>query len=270
MDPKILAEEAEQQTTSIGTQIVVYVGTAIAVGLNLTPGVLFYELYKGKRVFSSIPQMMFVTGVFCCSTNLAYGIIERDFNLILSNTICDLVQVFYATIFLYLFSGKKFLMFVLYTFMAWNLTLEVVYIFSNVIEYHTSREIASNFTGWFNVVIGVINAGAPGQNIIRVFKENNFTLIPIVTTFFQCACSSLWGVYGLFKLDLKIIVPNVLGVLLTAAQIYAYYYVYFKTGGVAPKIEENDEEEKHDDIENPNLEDSGDSDSNKIRLVDQN
>ena len=62
--------------------VVALLGTILAVGLNLSPIVLFYELFKGKRDLKSIPEMMFVIGVFCSTTNLAYGILKDDFNFV--------------------------------------------------------------------------------------------------------------------------------------------------------------------------------------------
>ena len=109
--------------------------------------------------------MMFFSGVFCSSTNLAYGIIKGDGMLILSNTICDSLQVGYATLFLFFFAEKDFAKYLLYLIIAYDLTFEIIYIFSDVIKFHTSKDVALNFTGIFNIVIGLINVVTPGQNI---------------------------------------------------------------------------------------------------------
>ena len=71
-------------------------GTVIAVGLNLTPCILFYEFFRGQRELSSIPEMMFIMGVFSVTTNLAYAFIISDKMLIISSSICGSIQVFYA------------------------------------------------------------------------------------------------------------------------------------------------------------------------------
>ena len=229
-------------------------GTVIAVGLNLSPGVLFYEYFRGERELDSMPYMMFIMGVFCGTTNLAYGFILRDINMIVNGTICDSIQVIYATLYLYFFTNKEISKFLLYSFIAWNLTFEVLYIFGDVIEYHTSQEVADNFTGIFNIFMTIFNAAAPGQKIIQVFRETNFTLIPIWTTVAQLLCSGLWGVYGLFIDNLKMIIPNLLGVLLCITQIVAYVYTRIKSGGVPPKRkqEENEENSGNEEKENKN------------------
>lgn len=230
--------------------VVTILGTILAVGLNLSPCVLFYEYFKGKRELKTIPEMMFIIGIFCCTTNLAYGLLKDDFNLYLNSGICEVIQVTYGTVYLFLYAGKNVPKWLLYTFIEFNLTLEVLYIFYDVIKYHTSRTFAIEFTGWFNVVMTVFNAGAPGQKIIEVWKTQNFILIPIWTTIAQILCSGLWGFYGFSDMDLKLIIPNLLGVALCAVQIFSYFYFYIKLHGVPPKapVENIKEEEEENEV----------------------
>lgn len=242
------------EDNDLASKIVSILGTIISIGLNLTPSVLFYEFFKGKREFKSIPEMMFVSGVFCSSTNLAYGIIKKDAMLILSNSVCDLLQVLYSTVFLFFYSNKNFSTYSLYLLIAYDLTFEIVYIFADVIKFHTSKKIAQNVTGIVNMIIGIINVITPGQNIFKVFKTEDFTLIPIVTICFQCLCSSFWGFYGFSDMDINIIFPNLLGTVLAIAQISIYFYFYCKRKGVPPAkkkddeiLEEENDEEKEED-----------------------
>ena len=130
----------------------------------------------------------------------------------------------------------------LYLIIAWDLSFEVLFIFGNILEYHFGNAFAKTFTGAFNIFIGTLNVITPGQNIIKVFKTGDFTLIPIVTIFFQCACSSLWFVYGLTKPDIYMIIPNLLGTVLTVIQISTYYYFYLKRHGIPPPRKEEGED----------------------------
>ena len=256
----------EEEENSLANTIVSILGTIISVGLNLTPSVLFYEYYKGKREFNSIPEMMFVSGVFCCSTNLSYAIVKEDTMLIISNCICDTLQVLYSTLFLFFFANKNIPMWILYLVIALDLTFEVIYIFSDAIKFHTDKDFTLYFTGIFNIGISLINVVTPGQNIVKVFKTGDFTLIPIVTICFQCLCSSFWGFYGFKDMDEMIIIPNLLGVFLTIIQMSTYFYFYCKNKDVFPKAiksceddddndndnEENKENEKNEELANQN------------------
>ena len=68
----------EDKETNIGGIIVSLIGTMISIGLNLTPILLFYRFFKKTAGIETIPQTMFITGIFCCSNNLAYGIVKCD------------------------------------------------------------------------------------------------------------------------------------------------------------------------------------------------
>lgn len=265
----------EEKKESIAVTIVTSIGTMISIGLNLTPILLFYRYFKKTAGLETIPETMFVTGIFCCATNLAYGIIKGDKILMISNGVCYGLQVMYGTIYIFisnLQSGQKRIdKLFLYLIIAWDLAFEVLYIFGNILEFHFGNEFALTFTGSFNIVIGTLNVITPGQNIVKVFKTGNFTLIPVVTIFFQCACSSLWFVYGLTDMDINMIVPNLLGTVITTIQIATYYYFYCKNHGVPPKPkEENEEEEDKDkvkDTEGTN-DNSNEQPDNEQKLVD--
>ena len=242
--------------------IVASAGTVVAVGLNLSPGVLFYEFFRGKRQLSSFPEMMFIMGVFCGTTNLAYGFIIDDFKMKLNSFICDSLQVIYSILFLYFYAKNSLMKWLLYSFIALNLTFETFYVFADVIGYHTSIEFADNFTGIFNIFVTIFNSAAPGQNIVKVFQTNNFTLIPIWTTFAQFLCSLLWGIYGFIINNIKVIIPNVIGTILAGIQIFAFFFARVRSGGVPPPIEK-EEEDKKDEDDVDNVEEALKKDDNK-------
>ena len=239
--------------------IVSSIGTMISIGLNLSPILLFYRVFKKTAGIETIPETMFITGIFCCATNLAYGILDHTMILIVSNGVCYGLQIMYGTIYIFMTNNKQIDKLLLYLIIAWDLSFEVLFIFANVLEFHTSNSFAKTFTGIFNIIIGALNVITPGQNIIKVIRTGNFTLIPIVTIFFQCACSSLWFVYGLFKGDIMIIAPNLLGMVITAIQISVYYYFYIKLHGVPPLSKEEE-----DKLENENGDVTIQSGDNKI------
>ena len=168
----------------IGAVIVSAIGTMISIGLNLTPILLFYRYFKGTAGIQTIPEMMFITGIFCCATNLAYGIIKDDKILKISNGCCYGLQILYGTIYIFITNKKQVHKLLLYLLIAWDLSFEVLFIFGNILEYHCGNSFANRFTGITNMIIGTLNVITPGQNIIKVFKTGNFTLIPIVTIFF--------------------------------------------------------------------------------------
>lgn len=228
----------------IGSVIVSAIGTMISIGLNLTPILLFYRYFKGTAGLETIPEMMFITGIFCCATNLAYGIIKDDKILKISNGVCYGLQILYGTIYIFITNKNQVHKLLLYLLIAWDLSFEVLFIFGNILEYHWGNKFANRFTGITNIVIGTLNVITPGQNIVKVFKTGDFTLIPIVTIFFQCTCSTLWFVYGFSDMDWNMIAPNGIGTLITALQMATYFFFYCKLHGIPPKKSPKEGEEE--------------------------
>jgi len=227
--------------------IISKIGTAIGFGLNLSPGVLFYEIFTGKKTYKDLPELMFISGTLCNTLNLDYSLIIKDPNMQFSNYICTSMIIIYSGLYIWFFSEKNIPKFLLYIFIAYDLTFELIYGFWNVLEYHAGYTIAENFVGWATVFLGIINSAAPGQKIFTVISTGNYTLIPIVTTLFQFACSFCWFLYALVMkndlyVKLKMIIPNALGVFLTAIQIAVFWIFYTKNKNkdFSDKDNEND------------------------------
>ena len=92
----------KEEEASIGGKIVSVLGTMISIGLNLTPILLFYRYFKKTAALQTIPETMFITGIFCCATNLAYAIIISDQIMTISNVVCYGLQVAYGTIYIFI------------------------------------------------------------------------------------------------------------------------------------------------------------------------
>ena len=121
----------------IGEVIVSAIGTMISISLNLTPILLFYRYFKKTAGIETIPETMFITGIFCCATNLAYGFLQDDTILKISNGVCYGLQVFYGTTYIFMTNTKRVEKMLLFLFIAWDLSFEILYIFADVLPTHT-------------------------------------------------------------------------------------------------------------------------------------
>jgi hypothetical protein len=75
-------------------------------------------------------------------------------------------------------------------------------------------------------------------------------------------------------MDVNMIVPNLLGTVITAIQIATYYYFYCKHLGIPPKLKEDDQEEekenKKGEEESDKLKNTEDEkDSKKQKIIEQ-
>ena len=83
-------------------------------------------------------------------------------------------------------------------------------------------------TGIIAMVFNVLMFAAPGEKMFRVCKTKQYDLIPIFSTIGGFFCSLCWLMYGVYKGDLKLIIPNGLGLFFSILQIIVYLVFYCK------------------------------------------
>lgn len=229
----------EEQSSMLDT-IFGAVGTAIGIGLNSSAVVLFYEIYKKRRVYTEVPETYLITNIICNIVNLAYGFQLKDSVMIISSGIGTCLAVLWGCLYLFYFSKKKMNMFLLYCFINFNLSCELLYIFAVICP-------TADYAGTVALGLTVINAGTPGQNIIKVIRTGNYNLIPIVTTTFGFLCGFCWFVFGLLKNRYLMYVPNGLGLILSLLQIIVFTIMYNKHKGESFAQEEEQSSALTDD-----------------------
>ena len=73
------------EETSLFANIIVNIGTVIGIGLNLSSIVLFYEVFRKKRLYTEIPESYIVSNVVNNIVNLAWGFQKKDQNMQISS-----------------------------------------------------------------------------------------------------------------------------------------------------------------------------------------
>lgn len=205
----------------------VWLGTIIGICLNSSAGVLFYEIYKGDKTIEDIPESYIVSNILCNVINLAFGKCKEGGNgdtmMMISSGVGSGIAILWSFFYLYYATknrgGCKQLL--LFIFIDLNLSLEIFYIFT---EISTKEEVPGNIA----LVLTVINAATPGQNIYKAIRDKNKKLIPIWTTLFGALCNLSWFIYGTFGVanapDLLMMIPNGLGLLLNICSSGAFWY----------------------------------------------
>ena len=79
---------------------------------------------------------------------------------------------------------------------------------------------------------------APGEKIYTVIKTGNYELIPIFSTIGTLLCAGCWLIYGIYQVDLNLIIPNILGLLFGFLQMFVY--CIYKSKQKNKKEEESD------------------------------
>ena len=97
--------------------------------------------------------------------------------------------------------------------------------------------------GFIANCVNILNFISPAQRIVRVCREKNYSLIPIVTTVLGCVTSFGWLVFGILINDYNVMIPNIISVLIALFNtlIWCYFYCTTKTKKES-KVKEKEEE----------------------------
>jgi hypothetical protein len=216
--------------------------TAITVFLNLSPGVLFVNITKGKEKYENIPPMMLA---FNLLTNAIWGCYwhrKGEFSGFFCSYLCGTLATIFCVWYLYYYSQQNAGKFVLFVLLYFALQAGIILFFlSNILDLP--------IVGILLIAINTMQYVAPAQNLIRVIKEKNHKLIPIVSTLLGSLCSGGWLLFALIIGDINCFIPNGLGCISSVITTIIWYWAYSqrKKGG-----EEQDEKElieKGDDEE---------------------
>ena len=97
--------------------------------------------------------------------------------------------------------------------------------------------------GFIANCVNILNFISPAQRIVRVCREKNYSLIPIVTTVLGCVTSFGWLVFGILINDYNVMIPNIISVLIALFNtlIWCYFYCTTKKKKES-KVKEKEEE----------------------------
>ena len=210
--------------------------TLITVFLNLSPAVPFINVIKGKEKYTNIPPMMLL---FTLLNNVIWGCYwhrKGEFSGFFCSHVCGTIATIYLVLYLYFYSEKTAGKFMLYALIQCVCQ-------TGIILFFLSEILSLPVVGILLIAINTMQYVAPAQNLIRVIKEKNHKLIPIVTTVLGIACSGGWLLFALIIADINCFIPNGLGCVSSIITTIVWFWIYSKYG------KKEDEEEL---VENPN------------------
>lgn len=217
------------------------IGTIISFALSFTPTVPFMKVFKGEEKIDILPEGLLL---FLILTRLVWGSVwiltERKIallNSILGITVCDV----FVSLYFYLYFKRSCLKAFFSTIIL--LVLEVGILYGGV--FWGNHVVLSYTAMVFNVLMFI----SPGQKIIRVIKEGNYKLIPIVSTIVNILCSSAWLGYGICINLITQIIPNSLGLFFSIANTLAWIYFYLKRDKNKDKEEEEELKERDEEAD---------------------
>lgn len=199
-------------------QIVSWVGTAIGIWLNVTPGILFLNIALGKEDYKKVPELMILNNILCSLLWLVYWIRLGIFTPIFSSSIGEGLSIIFGVIYLYYYCGKKYGMWLFGIFLEFGLVFGVFFVCRYLIK-------DDYVVGTIATIDNIFNCIAPGQNILKAYRQMDRSYIPIWTTLSGAACGACWFFYGLLIQDWPTIINNGIGLIFPVINSAMWIYI---------------------------------------------
>ena len=216
------------------------VGTCMGIGLGLTPIAPFISILKGKESVKIFPESLIFINIFCPHLWCTYWIRQAVFIPFFSAIFGLTLGIVFSSIYLYFYLGKSTTKWLLGLCAQFSIFLSFHYFLLYILPKY-------EYIGFAAMVAGIVTSIAPAQNVIKVFKQGQYKLIPIWTCVFGGLCAGCWLVFGIAIKDIYNIIPN--GISLTIqicnTSIWTYFYCTRKE-----EKENKEEEEKLQDEDN--------------------
>ena len=206
-----------------------WVGLVISTYFYFSPVVPYVKVLKGDMKYTDSPKMTLLCNLVNCILWIDYGLIKESLQLYLTCAIGGCLTLIWSTIYLIFFAKKNFVLSLVYNISALAVILGLLFLF-----YSIDVEI----TGYVALIFNILMYVAPGEKIYTVIKTGNYELIPIFSTIGTLLCAGCWLIYGIYQVDLNLIIPNVLGLLFGFLQMFIY--CIYKSKQNNKKNEESD------------------------------
>ena len=215
------------------------IGTAMGIGLGITPIVPFIKIIKGEENVKIFPESMIFFNILCPILWLCYWVHLNNFIPFFSAIFGFTLGVIFSTIYLYYYLGKNI--------MKWLLALLAQFVAIGCFHYILIEYTDAKYIGFAAMLVGIFTSIAPAQNVLNVIKEGNHKLIPIWSCIFGGLCNFSWLIFGITLMDWYNIIPNAICFLINLSNSIIWCYFY----STSKKEEKEDKEEqlKDDDEE---------------------
>ena len=210
----------------------------MSVLLNLSPIINFVSICRGKEKYTNIPTLMLFFGVLNNALWGCYWGRKNELSPCLCSVVCCIFATIYFSWYFYFVSNKSFGKFIFYVLCQIAIEIGVIFLFYiDLIELY--------IIGILLIGINTFQYASPMQNLLKVIRERNHKLIPIVFTILGAICAGGWFLFGATVGDINSMISNGLGCLSSIITILVWLYIYVKYGN---KEKEEEKEEEKDEI----------------------
>ena len=212
---------AEEEGNKLIGEIFGWTGTGLAIYFYLAPAVPFIKLVNEQLKVNDVPGILLICSFMNCILWADYGLLLDTFQIYLANGIGGAITLIWITIYLIYFGNQSMKCAIFLILLLMVLVGGISYTFYFIIE--------AKITGLIAMIFNVLMYAAPFEKITKVFKTRNHNLIPIFSTIGGFFCSLCWLMFGIYKSDRNLMIPNALGLLCAIIQVIVYLVFYFRS-----------------------------------------
>ncbi|RNA02918.1 Sugar transporter SWEET1 [Brachionus plicatilis] len=194
------------------------------------------KIIKSKSV-GDISSMPFLTAFINCVIVFLYGVLIKNYQIIIINAIGLNIEIVYIIIFLFYAPNKKKIVHQTIFLMILILTIG----FYSFI-YEPNSKISSKYVGFMGSISSIIMFGSPLASLKNVMMSKSTESLSFCLCVANLSCSLLWSIYGILLKDKFIYIPNIVGSLLSFAQVSLFAKFPAQSVNTRSKLKTDDSE----------------------------
>ena len=192
-----------------------WIGVIVSITFLASPIFKFINLFKRKTEYKDIHIAIIIGNYISSIVWLIYGYKIKIQQIIVCYSIGSLITLIWILIYLYYFGKKKMGHALIYTILLTSITFALFIILAIIID-------DTKILGEICFIVCSLSYISPTQLLIKVLNSKDYKLIPIYSAIISAIGYGSWTIFGLFKFNANIIIPNLVGLGFSLAQIILY------------------------------------------------
>ena len=192
-----------------------WVGVLVTIIFFVSPLPQFINLIKKKSKFTEINIVIIIGNYISSIVWLIYGYKIKIKQITVCYSIGALISLIWIWTYLIYMGKKKISQSLIFTILLSALTFALYIVLTVIIsDIKTLGEVC--------FIVCSLSYISPTQLLIKVLNTKDYKLIPIYSAIIASIGYGSWTIFGLFKFNANIIIPNLVGLGFSLAQIILY------------------------------------------------
>ena len=198
-----------------------WIGALVSICFFVSPIFKYKNLMKKKVDYKEINILIIVGNYVSSLVWLIYGFENKIKQITVCYSLGALISFIWILIYLVHMGKEKRTQALIYTMILSSLTFAIFVILEVIIN-------DKKILGEVCFIVCSLSYISPTQLLIKVLNSKNHKMIPIYSAIVSAIGYGSWTLFGLFKFNGNIIIPNLVGLGFALAQIILYRVYKYK------------------------------------------